>query len=321
MLIIGEVKNLKCIFAKIKFLMKKIVVFLGVLLMVFGCNDGDVFVTELSFDDTDVTYCEGSSNLIFFKIKENPYQSISFATQLSDIDFLETENISPGHTSTINANFPFYFRQYDGNPQDLFCSDFPPSSPNVTNEFISTEGTVTYSTTEVQEDRDDVPDAAEGFDLNNNYLGDDVDGDGIINTLDYDDDGDNVPTALEDLDGDNDPTNDDTDNDGIPNYLDPDDDGDGVLTRNEDTDSDLDPTNDFVTTVPNYLDNSQTVETINNAYRDHEIWKDYVIEITINDLNLLNNSGEEQEVIQSNFEFGTLFNNAANATVFPVDFN
>lgn len=301
--------------------MKKIFAFFGMLFLIFGCNDGDVFVTELSFDTVAVNYCEGSSNLIFYKIKENPYQTISFSTQLSDVTFLETENISPGHTSTISANFPFYFRQYDGDPQDLFCSDFPPSSPNVTNEFISTEGSVIYVTTEIQEDRDDVADDAEGFDLNNNYLGDDVDGDGIVNTLDFDDDGDNVPTALEDLDGDNDPTNDDTDNDGIPNYLDPDDDGDGILTRNEDTDGDLDPTNDFVTTVPNYLDNTQTTETVINAYRDHEIWEDYVIEITVNNLNLVNNSDETQEVIQSNFEFGTLNNNASSPTVFSVDFN
>ena len=55
---------------------------LGFIIMFFitvlACNDGDIFVTELSFDDVDVNYCEGSTNLIFFKIKENPYQSISF---------------------------------------------------------------------------------------------------------------------------------------------------------------------------------------------------------------------------------------------------
>ena len=113
--------------------MKKIgflLVFLGCF---FSCDDGDIFVTELTFDDVSALYCEGSSSLIFYKIKTDPYQTVSFSTDLLNTSILNT----PGDaTSSISATSPFYFRQYNGDPTALFCSDFPPSSPNVTNEFI-----------------------------------------------------------------------------------------------------------------------------------------------------------------------------------------
>jgi hypothetical protein len=286
-----------------------------------SCNDGDIFVTELSFDDVDVNYCEGSTNLIFFKIKESPYQSISFATAIANSVFLESVSSGDGHTSEITASTPFYFRQYAGDPIALFCSDFPPSTPSISNEFISTSGQITYQTTVVEEDRDNVPDAMEGIDLNGNILAADLDQDGIDNVLDFDDDGDNVPTINEDLDGDGDPTNDDTDGDLIPNYLDSDDDNDGILTRYEDTNNDLDPSNDITFSVPDYLDSSVQVSTVIDTYRDNEIWQDYTTIITANNLNLLDNSGTTQEVIQETFDFGTLINNATEPTLFSVDFD
>ena len=288
------------------------------LMTLFSCNDGDVFFTELTFDDFEVQYCEGSSSLIFYKITDEPYQTISFTTALANTSFLTT----PGdHTSTITASDSFYYRQYNGNPSIIFCSDFPPSTPTITNEFVSTTGTVQYANTMTQEDRDNVDDASEGFDLNNNYLGDDVDNDGILNNLDFDDDGDNVPTDEEDLDGDGDPTNDDTDGDGIPNYLDPDDDDDGILTRYEDADGDLDPTDDFTTTNPDYLDATVTNSNAIDQYRDNELWEDFSIVIQVQSLQLLNSSGEQQSVIQETFNFGTVNNIATSATLYPVDFN
>jgi len=59
-----------------------------------------------------------------------------------------------------------------------------------------------------------------------------------------DHDHDNVVSNNEDIDNNGDVTNDDTDGDGIPNYIDGDDDGDGTLTKDEDTNNDGDPRND-----------------------------------------------------------------------------
>ncbi len=63
-------------------------------------------------------------------------------------------------------------------------------------------------------------------------VGDDADGDGIIDSVDPDDDNDGIADVDEDAntDGDNDPTTNptDTDGDGIPDYQDTDADGDGI---------------------------------------------------------------------------------------------
>jgi hypothetical protein len=63
------------------------------------------------------------------------------------------------------------------------------------------------------------------------------------------------------------------------------------------------------------------VSTVIDTYRDNEIWQDYTTIITANNLNLLDNSGTTQEVIQETFDFGTLINNATEPTLFSVDFD
>ncbi|MCF6167382.1 hypothetical protein [Lutibacter sp.] len=94
---------------------------------------------------------------------------------------------------------------------------------------------------------------AEFATLVNSY---DTDNDGTSNYIDNDDDGDGIMDTNEDIDGDGNPINDDTDNDGIPNYLDTDSDNDGVLDSDEDANGDGDASNDDSDNdgIPNYLD-------------------------------------------------------------------
>lgn len=290
------------------------------LIVTYSCNDGDVFVTELSFDEVDIQRCTGASNLVFYKIKTDSPQSISFSIDPANESYL-TEIVDGGQTSSISSSRPFYFRQYDGDPSALFCADVPPSTPNITNEFISTNGEANFTTTADIDDNDGIPAENEDINGDGDLTNDDTDGDGIPNYLDYDDDGDNVPTILEDLDGDGDPTNDFTDiASSVPNYLNPDDDLDGVLTRYEDADGDLDPTNDITGIISDYLDNSVSNTNVIDQYRDHEQVYDYTTVITITDLILLNNAGEEQEVIQSTFSFGTI-TTPNQIVTFSVTFN
>jgi hypothetical protein len=92
----------------------------------------------------------------------------------------------------------------------------------------------------------------------NNLIGNacDYDSDGIANYLDDDIDGDGLLNTQEDLNGNGNLIDDDTDGNGIPNYMDADDDGDGILTADEDVNNNgsvLDDDTDG-DGIANYLD-------------------------------------------------------------------
>ncbi|MBL4939401.1 MAG: thrombospondin type 3 repeat-containing protein, partial [Lutibacter sp.] len=98
----------------------------------------------------------------------------------------------------------------------------------------------------------------------------DTDNDGTPNYIDNDDDGDGIMDTSEDIDGDGNPMNDDTDSDGIPNYLDTDSDNDGMSDASEDANGDGDATNDDTDNdgIPNYLDTDSDNDGIPDASED-----------------------------------------------------
>ena len=191
----------------------------------------------------------------------------------------------------------------------MFCSDVPLSNINITQDIESTSGNVHIKTVLTEDDKDGIPAALEDINGNGNLEDDDTDGDGIPNYLDFDDDGDNIRT----IDEKPDPNNDgnlsdalDTDGDGIPNYLDNDDEGDGVKTRDEENESqDQNPGNDISNSLigPDYL-NAEVSNTIPaTAYREHTIYKTYLVTLTVSNFDL--------KIISLDvFDFGVLENSA-----------
>jgi len=300
----------------------RIILLTACLITLLSCNDGDVFVTELHFPET-LQYCEGSTDLIVYSIKETPYESLSIKLPISDKDNFTTISATDPSTSLSTTN-TFNYRSYSGNPSDIFCNSLPPSSPTILTNYSAISGTVTFTTSVIEDDNDGIP--AELEDLNNdgNYDNDDTDEDGIPNYLDSDDDGDNVPTAYENPD----PNNDgdlsdaqDTDGDGIDDYLDEDDDEDGTITRYEDTNNDNDPTTDSTNPVigHDYLNDQVTTQTINDIYREHTKTQNYTCRITIQEAILINPVTSEELIYDDNF-IGTIDTLISNFS-YPVDFN
>lgn len=293
---------------------------LGVIVLFFSCDDGDFFVSEFNFED-DLTYCETISDVIIYKLKDSPDESLSVKMPVSVLSYFENEGLA---TESLSVSNTFNYRTYSGNPVDLFCNSLPPSTPVITNDSEATSGVVVFSTILEEDDADGIPSSFEGMDPNGD--GDfsdslDTDGDGVYDFIDSDDDGDNVPTLFENVDpnGDGDFSDaQDTDLDGIPDYLDDDDDGDGVLTRYEDTNLDTDPTNDITNLIVDYLDPTVVVSVINDLYLDHTKNQVFSIIITIENMVLIH-SGTGEEIINENFVFGTL-DNINNGVVYPVNF-
>lgn len=278
------------------------VLFSVCLLSFYTCDDGDVIDVAFDFDDT-FQAC-GETHLVFYKTKNDPSESLSM---LINSLTLETILGFKGTDTTITKSGTFNYRTYNNAtlPTNLFCSDVPSSDIKIAQDYQSTStAIITASLTE--DDNDGIP--AELEDLNNNgdLTDDDSDGDGIPNYLDEDDDGDNVLTKSEkpDPNGDGDLSDaQDTDSDGTPDYLDNDDDADGVLTRDEENQSpDKNPTNDIsLNGIPDYL-NPEVLSTVQaTAFREHIIYKTYLVSLTVTGISL-------EILSQDEFNFGVLEN-------------
>lgn len=285
--------------------MNKFLSFLFVVFLFAACDDGEIITTNFEFDEnTSLSLCGDtiSAPKVVYVVKQNPHESLSFEFQ--DINFDGTFNsIHPPESVVINLNNQnkIVYRTYDGklSGQSYFCTQVPPSSPKVIEEYISTSGgTVTLVMTITAEDDNDGVDAAlEDLNSNGNFMDDDTDGDGLWNAIDPDDDNDNVST-LDEIGGPDTLPADfpDTDGDGIPNYLDDDDDGDGVLTRNEDLNMDLNPRNDGISgddQLPNYLDPQATQEVIVDQLRKYSITRTFRTTFIANDITLKKNGSDE----------------------------
>jgi len=293
--------------------------FLTLIILVFvpfySCDDGDIITVELDFEDTFES-C-GNTNLILFKTKEDPSESLSLklnGVELDDILQVDDNGLFE-KTYTINSTNPFNYRTYSNTdlPSDLFCSDIPNSDVIITQDIESTSGMADLKTELTEDDNDGVPAELEDRNNNGDLEDDDTDGDTIPDYIDADDDGDNILTIDENPDpnGDGDISDaQDTDGDSIPDYLDDDDDGDGVKTRDEENDSqDNNPANDITNNEvgPDYLNPEVTTTVAATGYRDHSIGQTYKVTVILRDIDI-------QIISADVYDFGTLVNSALSKT-------
>lgn len=309
--------------------MRKLITFLSILLLMSSCDDGDIILVQLDFDETFETCGE----LVFFNIRENPAESISLqisspAITIDDVFEVEpvetgsllVELVNPEIVGSINGSSNlFNYRSYNSITGNLFCNDVPPSNLEITDDQSSYSGNYTITTTYSEDDNDGIPAEMEDLNNNGNLYDDDTDGDGIPNFLDEDDDGDNVLTSTELLDydmddDDDDPLTDpqDTDGDGIPNYLDDDDDGDLVLTIDEENmgdGQDENPSNDYTgnNLLANYLDPLVATTVPATAYRLHNIKQTFVVSLLVKNISF-------PTLTQDEFDFGELEDSRTSGT-------
>lgn len=301
--------------------MRKYLLFLSVILMFSACDDGDIILVHLDFDNS----FEACGNLVFYNISDDPFKSISLkitqpVTTLEDIfkvtpisaGSYAVKPLNPNISGAINGSSNLLnYRSYNSSVTSLFCMDIPPSDLDISEDYSSYSGSFTILTSLIEDDNDGVPSEMEDRNKDGNLYNDDSDSDGIPDFLDEDDDGDNVLTKTELLDYDNtdndgNPLTDpkDTDGDGIPNYLDPNDDGDLVLTRDEENMSaDRNPANDFTNgnKIPDYLNIKVAITVPATGYREHNINQKFLVSLKVDNISFSN-------LNQDSFNFGFLSN-------------
>lgn len=280
------------------------------LIFSFSCSDGDIIAVEFDFGDTFQS-C-GETNLVFFKTKNDPSESLSIL--IDNLTLAQIINVGTGNALVTTTPGLFNYRTYSNTtlPNNLFCNDVPSSEVKITQDYQS-PSTAVITTTLIKDDNDGIPALLEDINGNGNLDDDDSDGDGIPNYLDADDDGDNVLTKDENPDPNGDGIFDDaqdTDGDGIPDYLDDDDDGDGILTRDEETDTqDQNPRNDVSDALvgPDYLNANVTIGVPATSYRIHIINLTYLVTLKVTGISL-------DILSQDEFDFGVLENPSLTTT-------
>lgn len=284
--------------------MRKLLSILALCFLCFTCNDGDIIVFELDFDDT----FETCGDIVFFNTKTDPAESLSIQIDkltIDDVLAVGSDNTLT-LTRTINGSSNrFTYRTYSTLPSSLFCNDVPPSDLDILSSEESTSGNVTITTVLTEDDNDGIPAALEDINGNGDLDDDDTDADGVTNYLDQDDDGDNIFTTAENPNytaTDGLANAQDSDGDGTPDYLDMDDDGDGVKTRDEENVSqDQNPLNDVLdpNVGPDYLNPNIRNTVPATKYLTHTIKQTFVVTILVENISF-------PTLSQTLFDFGTL---------------
>jgi hypothetical protein len=268
-----------------------------------SCNDGDVIIVEIVFDqelslcnEDDVANLEDLVNYIIYDTKNDPFESLTLlfpGSSANDIIFNPVNNPHEGSFNINESSIRFNYRTYDGDMSNFICDDIPPSEINIIEDHEATSGKVNYVSTFVDDDNDGIASELEDINDNGDLEDDDTDGDGIPNYKDSDDDGDNVKTKDENPDPNGDGILDDAQNtdsdsgDSVPDYLDTDDDGDGVITRYEDENLDTNPKNDIsINALARYLDVDVADEFVQDELRANAYIRTVTVEFTITDTDL-----------------------------------
>ncbi|MBC5864045.1 hypothetical protein [Flavobacterium turcicum] len=118
--------------------MKKILSLVTLALLFNSCDDGDIVIEDISFEDGTPTKC--TTNNIIYKTKDN--EALIF--DASGITFPTEEG---SQEITINSSNRVLYRFYNGPVTSAtLCETIPPATPIVINEWIATKGIIVINT-------------------------------------------------------------------------------------------------------------------------------------------------------------------------------
>lgn len=131
--------------------MNRCIYLLVFILAIAGCSEGDVIDVSVNFEGK-LENCsnETENTFVFYKIDSDKKRSISLSFTSTSFDLTPDEIASDAEPTVITLNETanlLIYREFntivDGS--SYFCSSVPPSDNNVSEEFISTDGTAEIS--------------------------------------------------------------------------------------------------------------------------------------------------------------------------------
>ncbi len=126
--------------------MKRIVGLLVLLLLLNGCDDGNLVLETINFEDAITQSC--STNNILYKLKEKEALLLEIPT--SSFTNEPTEIGTPTEI-TIGGSNRLVYRFYNGTvAANNICETIPPATPSVTNQWTAAGGTIQIITTAIK---------------------------------------------------------------------------------------------------------------------------------------------------------------------------
>jgi hypothetical protein len=126
--------------------MKRVVSLLVLLLLLNGCDDGDLIQEDISFDNVATLSC--STNNIIYKLKDQE----SLLLEIPETSFVNEPTIEGKPTTlSISSSNRVVYRFYNGKvSSDNICETIPPATPQVTDQWTATDGTIQIITTAIK---------------------------------------------------------------------------------------------------------------------------------------------------------------------------
>ncbi|MBA4319521.1 MAG: hypothetical protein C0412_14055 [Flavobacterium sp.] len=144
-MLLEQIKNSTFVGNSIK--MKR---FLGILICVLAlnsCDDGDLILEDINFDDVDTQSCD--TNDILYKLKEKE----ALLLEIPKSVFVNEPTV-PGTPTIIdidNATNQVVYRFYNGTiATENICNTIPPALPNVTDQWTASAGQIQIITTTIK---------------------------------------------------------------------------------------------------------------------------------------------------------------------------
>ena len=127
--------------------MKRVFSVLLLVLLLNGCDDGNLTLETIDFEDTTTQSC--STNDIIYKLKEK--EALLFEIPESSFENEPTNPNSPTIIDIDNSTYRVVYRFYNGTVSaDNICNTIPPALPNVTDQWTATSGKIQIITTAVK---------------------------------------------------------------------------------------------------------------------------------------------------------------------------
>jgi hypothetical protein len=124
--------------------------FIGVLVCVFalnGCDDGNLILETINFEDATTQSC--TTNDILYKLKEK--EALLLEIPKSSFVNEPTDPDNPTQINIDNSIYRVVYRFYNGKvAPDNICNTIPPALPNATDQWTASSGKIQIITTPVK---------------------------------------------------------------------------------------------------------------------------------------------------------------------------
>ena len=124
--------------------MKRVFSLLIFVLLLNGCDDGNLTLETIDFEDAPTKSC-GDNNDIIYKLKENE----ALLLEIPKTEFVNepTDPASPKVIDIDNSTYRVVYRFYDGAvADDNICNTIPPAKPYAVDQWTATSGKIEIAT-------------------------------------------------------------------------------------------------------------------------------------------------------------------------------